>query len=121
MNRPTFAGRQSGSDRNSIDPLGRVLSELVRSIVTTARRHHTVPRLYLARFGDASLAAKNPHVWVTDAQTGKARHSSVLNQSVVNDFYGPFEDVLRDEVDTAQIVTLFDQIEAGNAFQMPGE
>jgi hypothetical protein len=60
-------------------------------------------------------------VWVTDAQNGKSRHSSVFNQSVEGDFYGPFETVLRDEIDTSQTAALFDQIEAGDAFQMHGE
>lgn len=82
-------------------------------------RDHTVPRLYLARFADPKRKAKNPQVWVTDGETGRRRPSSIGNESVVRGFYGAFERVLADAVDTDQLGKLLDRVEGGEAFTMP--
>lgn len=81
------------------------------------RRHHTVPRLYLQRFSAPSSGRRR--LWVIDAESGHERPGSVSNETVRNDFYGPFESALAQRIDTGRIGRLFDRIEAGEALPLP--
>ena len=60
------------------------------STMTTAKRHHTVPRMLLRRFS-SEPRADNPEVWGLDILSGTPYRARINNEAVIRHYYR-FED-----------------------------
>lgn len=54
--------------------------------MTTAKRHHYVPRFLLRRFAE-DPGAKHPSIWWLSKETGANRRNTLENEAVIGQFY----------------------------------